>query len=97
VERCKALLHLIDATQESPTAAYRTVRRELEAYGADLADKPEIVALNKTDALDSATANRKRAALSRAIGKDVLLVSGISGQGVRDMLWRVIHATQSGS
>ena len=48
-------------------------------------DKPEIVALNKIDALTPAEANRKRAALSRAIGKDVRLVSGVSGAGVRDI------------
>jgi GTP-binding protein len=84
-ERCVALVHLIDATGESATEAYRTVRHELEAYGAELAAKPEIVALNKIDALTPAEANRKRAALSRAIGKDVRLVSGVSGAGVREL------------
>jgi GTP-binding protein len=87
IERCAVLLHLIDATQDSATKAYRTVRRELEAYGADLVDKPEIVALNKIDALAPAEANRKRAALARAIGKDVHLVSGVSGAGVRALLF----------
>jgi GTP-binding protein len=86
VERCVALVHLIDATQEGATETYRTVRHELESYGGDLANKPEIVALNKVDALTPAEANRKRAALSRAIGKDVRLVSGVSGQGVRDLV-----------
>jgi GTP-binding protein len=86
VERCVALVHLIDATQESPTEAYRTVRHELEAYGAELSDKPELVALNKADALTPAEASRKRAALSRAIGKEVRLVSGVSGAGVRDLV-----------
>ncbi|GAM97143.1 GTP-binding protein Obg [alpha proteobacterium U9-1i] len=85
VERCAALVHLIDATQESATEAYRTVRRELEAYGGGLIDKPEIVALNKTDAMTPAEANRKRAALARAIGKEVRLVSGVSGAGVREL------------
>ncbi len=86
VERCVALVHLIDATGESATEAYRTVRRELEAYGAGLAAKPEIVALNKVDAMSSADANRKRAALARAIGKEVRLVSGVSGAGVRELV-----------
>jgi GTP-binding protein len=86
VERCAALLHLIDATQDSPTKAYRIVRAELEAYDPTMRDKPEIVALNKVDALTSTDANRKRSALSRAIGKEVLLVSGVSGAGVRDAL-----------
>lgn len=86
VERCVALVHLIDATSESATESYRTVRHEIEAYGAGLADKPELVALNKIDALTPAEANRKRAALSRAIGKEVRLVSGVSGAGVRDLV-----------
>jgi GTP-binding protein len=86
IERCVALVHLIDATQESATEAYRTVRHELEAYGEEIASKPEIVALNKIDALTPAEANRKRAALSRAIGKDVRLVSGGSGAGVRELV-----------
>jgi len=85
VERCAALVHLIDATAESATESYRTVRHELEAYGGGLTDKPEIVALNKTDAMTPAEANRKRAALSRAIGKQVRLVSGVSGAGVREL------------
>lgn len=86
VERCVALVHLIDATGESATEAYRTVRHEIEAYGEGLAEKPEIVALNKIDAMTPADANRKRAALSRAIGKEVRLVSGVSGQGVRELV-----------
>lgn len=86
VERCVALIHLIDATGESATEAYRTVRNELEAYGGGLIDKPEIIALNKVDAMTPAEANRKRAALSRAIGKEVRLVSGVSGAGVRELV-----------
>ena len=86
VERCVALVHLIDATSESATEAYRTVRHEIEAYSAELAAKPELVALNKTDALTPAEANRKRSALARAIGKEVRLVSGVSGAGVRELM-----------
>jgi GTP-binding protein len=51
VERCAVLLHLVDGTQPDPAGAYATIRAELEGYGAGLADKPEIVALNKTDAM----------------------------------------------
>jgi GTPase len=89
VERCAALIHLIDATADSATQAYRTVRAELEAYGGDLTDKLEIVCLNKIDALDEATLNRKRSALARAIGKPVWLTSGVSGQGVKELMREV--------
>ncbi len=95
VERCAALVHLIDATQESATDAYRTVRRELEAYGGGLTDKAEIVALNKVDAMTPAEANRKRAALARAIGKEVRLVSGVSGQGVRELTHEIANLVRA--
>jgi GTPase len=85
-ERCVALVHLIDATQEDAVEAYRTVRHELEAYGGELADKPEIVALNKVDALTDDEAERKRAELAAAIDRKVRLVSGVSGAGVRELV-----------
>ncbi|NWG52544.1 MAG: GTPase ObgE [Hydrogenophilaceae bacterium] len=86
IERCAALVHLIDGTEEKVGEAYRIVRRELEAYGAGLEDKPEIVALNKIDALDAETLKKRKAALKRACGKPVYPVSGVSGAGVKDVL-----------
>ncbi|HYD89718.1 MAG TPA: GTPase ObgE [Vitreimonas sp.] len=86
VERCVALVHLIDGTSENPEEAYRTVRNEIEAYGAGLDEKPEIVALNKIDAMTPDEAEQKRATLVDTIGKDVRLVSGVSGAGVRDLV-----------
>lgn len=89
VERCAALLHLVDGTQEDVAGAYRTVRAELGAYGGGIVDKPEIVALNKIDALDAETLAERRAALSEAAGKPALALSGVSGAGVRDALARI--------
>jgi GTP-binding protein len=86
VERCAALLHLVDATQEKVGAAYKIVRRELEAYGGELIDKPEIVLLNKIDALTDEERKKKCDTLRRACGKPVLLVSGVSGEGVKEVL-----------
>ena len=86
VERCVALVHLVDITQDDPVAAYRTVRHELENYGEEVAEKPELVALNKIDALPAEEAEVKRAAFAKAIGKDVRLVSGVSGAGVRELV-----------
>jgi len=85
-ERCGAILHLVDGTQTGIAKAYRTIRGELEAYGQGLADKPEIVALNKIDALSPAERSRKRAALEKASGRDVLLLSGVTGEGAEDVL-----------
>jgi GTP-binding protein len=86
VERCRVLLHLVDGTGEDAGAAYRTVRDELGAYGAGLLDKPEIVALNKCDALDRETLKKQRAGLARAAGRTPLVVSGVSGEGVAEVL-----------
>jgi GTP-binding protein len=86
VERCVALVHLIDGTQDDPAAAYRTVRAELEAYGEELDEKIEIIALNKVDALTPEDAEAAREMLQEEIGKPVRLVSGVSGQGVRDVI-----------
>ena len=77
---------MIDATEEKPAASYRTVRHELEAYGGGLADKIEIVALNKIDALPPDDVKKKRAALKRAIKKDVYAISGVAGMGIQDVL-----------
>jgi GTP-binding protein len=74
IERCAALLHLVDGTQENVGEAYRIVRRELMAYGAGLTEKAELVALNKIDALDPETVRKRRTALKRACKKPVYIV-----------------------
>ncbi len=86
IERCGVLLHLVDGTQEDVAAAYRTVRRELEAYGGGLAAKPEIVGLNKCDALDEARIAERRAALEAETGAKVHVLSGVSKRGVDAVL-----------
>ncbi len=86
VERCGVLLHLIDGTQDDVAGAWQTIRSELEAYSRELADKREIVALNKVDALDADAITEKRAALEQATGAPVLGLSGIAGIGVDEAL-----------
>jgi GTP-binding protein len=90
VERCRVLLHLVDGTGEDAGAAYETVRRELSAYGRDLADKPEIVALNKADALSADDIIRRCARLRDAAGKSPFVISAVSGQGVPDVLRQLL-------
>ena len=67
VERCRVLLHLVDATGENAGADYRTIRRELAAYGGGLADKAEIVALSKVDAVDAETLKKQKERLKRVM------------------------------
>lgn len=90
VERCGVLLHLVDGTAEDPAAAYATVREELEAYGHGLAEKAEILALNKIDAVPEEALEERRAALAAAAGAEVALVSGVTGRGVRELLFALL-------
>jgi GTP-binding protein len=86
VERCAVLLHLVDGMEADPGRAYATIRAELEGYGGGLAEKPEVVALNKTDAMTPQARTSRLKALSRAAGKPALLVSGATGEGVPEVL-----------
>lgn len=95
IERCALLVHLIDATGEDPVEAYRVVRGELEAYGAGLTDKPELVALNKIDAVEEERLVELEAALREETGGEVRRLSGATGKGVKPLLaaiWRAVEA-----
>ena len=86
VERCRVLLHLIDGTDGDAGSAYKTIRAELSAYGHGLADKPDIVALNKADALSAGEIKKQAARLRRAAKGSPLIISAVSGQGVLEVL-----------
>ena len=86
VERCRVLLHLVDGTSEHAGKAYKIVRGELDAYGNGLAEKPEIVALSKTDALDAETLKAQKDRLRRAAKRTPLLISAATDDGVIEAL-----------
>ncbi len=104
VERCGALVHLVDATGDNAGAAYRTIRGELAAYGGGVAEKAEIVALSKVDAVDEETLKTQRERLKRAMrryGPPVaegakrappLDLSAVAGRGVKDVLRAALAA-----
>jgi GTP-binding protein len=97
VERTASLIHLIDGTQEDVAKAYRTIRTELAAYGEGLAEKAEILALNKIDALTPEAREEKAAELEAVAGRRPLLVSGVSGEGVPEVLraaWLEVRKTR---
>ena len=107
VERCGALLHQIDATGDHAGRAYRIVRQELDAYGADLASKPEIVALSKVDAVDEETLKQQMERLRRAVtsygpkpadgGKraPILRLSAPTNDGVKEALRALLAIVNS--
>ena len=108
VERCGALVHLVDATGEDAGAAYRAVRRELAAYGGGVAEKKEIVALSKVDAVDEATLKKQRERLKRAMRRygpplaegarraPPLELSAVTGRGVKEVLRATLAAVDAG-
>ena len=85
-ERCRVLLHLVDGTGEDAGAAYRIVRGELEAYGQGLTEKPEIVALSKSDAMTNEAIEAQTAKLKKACRKTPMVLSAQSGDGVQEVL-----------
>ena len=89
VERCAVLLHLVDGAAGDVVRAWRTIREELAAYGGGLADKPELIGLNKADAMTPREAAARKAALQKASGRPVMLLSGVTGQGVPEVLRRL--------
>ncbi len=86
VERSRVLLHLVDGTSEDVAGDAQTILAELAAYSPALAEKPRVTALNKIDAIDPEELDGKRTALEAGIGGPVLLMSGVSGMGVTEVL-----------
>jgi GTP-binding protein len=93
VERTAVLIHLVDATQDDVVGAWKAIRGELKAYGEGLAERPQLLALNKVDALDPETRKAKAAELKKAAKVKPYLISGVSGEGVTELLraaWKQI-------
>jgi len=86
IERCRVLLHLVDGTDPDPAQSWRIIRSELAAYGGGLEDKPEVLALNKCDALTPDEIKEKMAALKKISKAKVFPLSGVSGIGLKPVL-----------
>jgi GTPase len=87
IERCRVLLHLVDATEEDVASAYRTVRRELKAYGAEIEKKKELVALSKSDAVTPEELREKIEILKKVARKTPFVLSAVSGAGMKEALY----------
>ena len=86
VERCRLLLHLVDAAGDDPVTAWRVVRGELDSYGADLAGKPEVIALSRSDLVTARQLAKVKKALDAASGGDALAISAPTGEGIPELL-----------
>jgi GTP-binding protein len=96
VERCRVLLHLVDAAGDDPVEAWRVVRGELDAYGADLAGKPEVIALSRADLVDGKQLAKVKKALDKASGRDALPISAPIAQGIDELLDAIVEPLGSG-
>jgi GTP-binding protein len=92
IERCRVLLHLVDANDDDVATSYRIVRDELAAYGAGLDDKPTVIALNKIDTLDDELIEALSGELAEASAAPVVPISGVAGIGVDWVLDKLIEA-----
>lgn len=90
IERCQVLLHLIDGTQENVVQAYKTIRNEVTLYSPELGEKEEIIGLNKCDAIPEEEIVKLKKKLEKASGKEVFVLSGVSGQGVEQVLRKLL-------
>jgi GTP-binding protein len=97
VERCAVILHLVDGTADDIVDAYKTIRHELQSYGHGLSAKPQVIGLNKTDAIDPDEVPRKCRSLARTAGRGatVLPLSGVSGQGVAEIVAALLAAIEA--
>lgn len=86
IERCYALLHLIDITAEDVVASYQTIRKELEKYSSTLAEKKEVIALNKCDALQEDEIQEKQKKLEKATGKKIYVISAVGRKNIDEVL-----------
>src|SRR5262245_49716293 len=93
VERTRVLIHLIDVGNallegEDPLARYDQIRAELSAYAAELAQRRELVALNKVDLLGDRESVVPIEMALRARGSEVFRLSGATGEGVSELIAR---------
>jgi GTP-binding protein len=95
VERCAVILHLIDGTGADVVAAYRTIRAELDAYGHGLAKKPEIIGLNKADAVPQEELGKLKRKLARASKRKVIALSGVTGANVPETMRALLDVIRS--
>lgn len=95
VERCAAILHLVDASHDDVVETYETIRNELSAYGNGLDEKAEFIALTKSDIVDEDEIEQKRLQLEQHTQKPVVIISAVMQKGIRALLGQLFEIAQS--
>jgi GTP-binding protein len=91
IERCRVILHLVDVNEADVAEAYRTVRREMRAYGAGLDKKREVVALSKCDTVTPEEAETQALRLQKAAPKKPIVLSAVGRIAVDKVLQRLVR------
>lgn len=87
VERTAVLLHLVDVYSDDAGKAYQTIREELARYSPELAERPEVVALTKTEGLDKEIVQMQVDAIKGVAGEvEVFAISSSAHQGIKEVL-----------
>ncbi len=86
IERTKLLLHVVDITAEQPMENYQTIQAELSAYDHDLSDRPQVLALNKIDAIDDETQAEVLAQFQQLTQAPIFLISAAAREGLTPLL-----------
>jgi GTPase len=99
IERTRVLLHLIDVTQAEPVAAYQTIQAELQAYGRGLSERPQMIGLNKIDALpaDSPIPQAIAEQLQQLTNDPIFIISAVAQTGLSPLLqqvWQTLAETE---
>ena len=84
------ILHVIDGTEPDWAARYKAIRHEMDSYGGDLTNKPEIVVINKTDAIDTDDLKEKLSAFKKSFGRkkkpEILTISAAGRIGIAELI-----------
>ncbi len=86
IERCSVLIHVLDGTEPDILQSYQTIRAELEKYSTSLAQKPEIIAINKCDCIPEEDIEKTKKELRKVSSNDIFVISGIAGMGLKELL-----------
>ena len=91
IERCSILIHLIDCLSNDPLHDWKTIRKEINSYSGDLAEKNEIIALSKIDIIDEEERNKKIKILEKITGKEVFPLSSVTNKGLEEILNKILN------
>jgi len=90
IERCKVLIHLVDASEENPKKVFQNINTELELFSNEIKNKPQIIVFNKIDLDEVQVLQDDIVENMKSITNEIYFISAISGEGISEMMDKVI-------